>query len=321
MTKIRIISDLHYDKGLNKEEYFDQVIGTEFLKEKADVTLIAGDLAAELQNKKEFLEAYFKNQYVFFTGGNHDVYVEGLKTIYEINDELKKEFPLMHSFWKYLNNDWAWIPGTNDSVAVIGSTFYTDYEYSNWTVESFNEYQKAWNFWIQAYGLKAEYEEVTELSADRIIKENQFIAKNSLNDFRWGYEAPGQHLTPYTYRELHLKSKDEVLRCYDEILKQNPNALVILLTHHCLSSKCIDSAYLSSKGNASYVSELEDWLCENMPNLRLVVSGHVHCRKDFKFGKDNKRYVVNACGYLPYNEPFKKKPEFNANFIIRTEDL
>ena len=301
MTKLRIISDLHYDEGLNKSKQFDKSIGRVFAKEPDCITLIAGDLATSIQNKKEFLEKFFKNQVVLFTGGNHDVYIKGLKTIYEINQEHKDEFPVTHPFWKYLNNDWAWIPGTNESVAIIGSTFYTDYEYNNWTIESFNEQQKACNTLMNAYCFKSEYEEVTSLSIDRIIKENQLIAEGFLNDFSWGYEAPAKHLTPYTYRELHLKAKKEVLKCYKEIIKQNPQAKVILMTHHCLSSRCIDDAYIDSKANASYVSELENWLCDEMPNLILVISGHVHCRKDFKFGKDEKRYIVNACGYLQKN--------------------
>ena len=321
MTKIRIISDIHYDKGINKSEYFDEKIGKEFLKENADITLIAGDIAAELQNEKDFLEKYFTNKQVIFTEGNHMVYCKGLKTIYELNQDREKEFPLTHTFWKYLNNNWCWIPGTNNSVAVIGSIFYTDYEYSNWTIESFNEQQKAWNTWMNAYGFKTEYEEITDLSIDRIIKENQLIAERKLNDFSWGYEAPGQHLTPYTYRELHLEAKKEVLNCYNEIIKQNPNAKVILMTHHCLSSKCIDERFIDNNGNASYVSELENWLYENMPNLRLVISGHVHCRKDFIFGKDKKRYIINACGYVPYNEPFKGNTLFDPNLIIDTKDL
>lgn len=316
MTKLRIISDLHYDDGINKTDLFNEKICKEFCKEADCVTLIAGDLATTIQNKKEFLEKYFNKQLVFFTGGNHDVYIKGLKTIYEIDQEHRDEFPLTHPFWKYLNNNWCWIPGTNNSVALIGSTFYTDYEYSNWTLKTFNELQKAWD---TLTGVK--HEEVTSLSIDHIIKENQSIAQNIMNDFYWGYEAPGKHLTPYTYRELHLKAKKEVLHCYKEIIKQNPKAKVILMTHHCLSEKCIDSNFFGKNSNASYVSNLENWLCENMPNLRLVISGHVHNRKDFEFGKDKKRYIVNACGYLPYNQPFDKKPKFNANFIIRTEEL
>lgn len=321
MTKLRIISDLHYDQGLNKSKDFDEKIGAEFSKEKADITLIAGDLAADIKNKKEFLEKYFNDQQVIFTGGNHDVYIKGLKTIYEIDDMHKKEFPLTHLFWKYLNNDWTWIPGTNESIAIIGSTFYTDYEYSNWTIESFNAQQRAWIDLMRAHGFKAEYEDVTDLSIDRIIKENQMIAEGKMNDFSWGYESPGQHLTPYTYRELHLESKKKILKCYKEIIKQNKNAKVILLTHHGLSERCIDNRFLTSTSNASYISELENWLCENIPNLRLVISGHVHCRKDFIFGKDKKRYIINACGYVPYNEPFKGDGIFNPNLIIDTNDL
>jgi len=319
MTKLRIISDLHYDKGLNKSDYFDEKYKN-FLKTNVDVTLIAGDLAGELENEKEFLEKYFTNQQVIFTEGNHMVYCKASKTIYELEEERKQEFPLTHLFWKYLNNNWCWIPGTNESVAIVGSIFYTDYEYSNWTTESFNEQQKAWNNWMSAYGFRSEYEEITDLSIDRIIQENQLIAQIHMNDFQWGYSAPGQHLTPYIYRELHLKSKKEVIRCYNEIIEKNQNAKVILMTHHCLSPKCIDEKYMHNSSNSSFVSDLENWLCENMPNLRLVISGHVHCRKDFLFGNDNKRYIINACGYMPYNEPFKQ-PEFNPNLIIDTDNL
>lgn len=320
MNKFRIISDLHYDNNLNKNDDFDKLIGKKFIEEKNCITLIAGDLAADIANKKEFLEKYFKDQLVIFTGGNHDVYIKGLKTISEIDTEHKTEFPLTNSLWKYLNNEWLWIPGTNKSIAIIGSIFYTDYEYHTWTIESFNEYLNAWNTLSNAYGLSLPTEKVTSLDIQRIIQENQIIAQNYLNDFQWGYEAPGQHLTPYTYRQLHLKAKQEVLRCYNEILNQNPQAKIILMTHHCLSPNCIDKKFIGKVSNSSYISDLENWLCESMPNLRLVISGHVHCRKDFVFGKDKKRYIVNACGYLPYGENIENNP-FNPNLIIRSDEL
>ena len=230
---LRIISDIHYDSGINKES-FESTFNNAFNKSKGIVTLIAGDLAANLKNEKEFLEKYFNNKLVFFTEGNHMVYCRSLKTIYELEEERKKEFPLTHPFWKYLNNNWDWIPGTNESIAIIGSIFYTDYEYHTWTVDSFNEYLNAWTVMGKAYGLNYEEEKVTSLDINRIIEENQFIAQSYLNDFNWGYEAPGKNLTPYTYRELHLKSKKEVLRCYNEIIVKNPKAKVILMTHHCL---------------------------------------------------------------------------------------
>ena len=77
--------------------------------------------------------------------------------------------------------------------------------------------------------------------------------------------------------------------------------------------------YVKSKINASYVSNLEDWI-DTMPNIRLVLSGHVHCRKDLIIGKNNTRYIINACGYIPRNEPFKA-PKFNPNLIIDTNNL
>ena len=55
--------------------------------------------------------------------------------------------------------------------------------------------------------------------------------------------------------------------------------------------------------------------------ITLVISGHVHCRKDFVFG-NNKRYIINAMGYCAYGEPFKENDvKFNPNLIIDTDDL
>jgi hypothetical protein len=57
-----------------------------------------------------------------------------------------------------------------------------------------------------------------------------------------------------------------------------------------------------------------------MPSIKLVISGHVHNRCDFTFGKNKTRYIVNPCGYIPYNED-KNDPSFNPNLIIDTEKL
>ena len=146
------------------------------------------------------------------------------------------------------------------------------------------------------------------------------VAKESLNDFKWGWETPSRNITPNLYLELHNKAKEEVKRCYNEILAINPKCKIILLTHHCLSPQCIDDTYKHHKANASYVSDLEDWVNE-FDNIKLVISGHVHCRKDFVFG-NNKRYIINAMGYCAYGEPFKENDvKFNPNLIIDTDDL
>lgn len=331
MVKLRFLSDTHFNAGLNGLENnstksalhtpFGAYFAKELKKETNCINILAGDVASSLVNHSLFLNTFFENQYVFFIDGNHLVYQDTNKTIYELKAELYQNFPKDHLFWHYLENDWMWIPGTNDTVAIIGSTFYTDYEYETFTLDSYNEYRKHWNDVINAwgYGDNKEYIPVKKLTKTMIKTENLMIASEYLNDFSWGKETSYKNISPETYLKLNKLAKAEVIRCHNEIVKINPNAKIILVTHHCLSPQCIDEKYVKNHANASYVSNLEKWINKNLPNVKLVNSGHVHCRKDFKFGK-NKRYIVNACGYIRRHEPFNK-PKFKPNFIIDTDDL
>lgn len=330
MVKIRLISDLHYSEGLNGRErnktaqhsglysYF----GKRFLREQDCVTLIAGDLSDTVENHRELLETFFPNQRVLFTGGNHICYYEnkdGSKPILsKVKENLKEAFPL-DNLYTYLENDWTWIPGTD--IAVIGSTFYTDYAYCDLTLEEFHEHLKNWDKALVVWGFPSKLTELPKKLTKSVIRtETMFKASYYLNDFNWGKENEFTKLTPNYYLQLHKESKEKVKQCYDHILSINPNAKIILMTHHCLSPKVIEKAFEKKLTNASYVSDLEKWL-EKMPRIRLIHSGHVHCRKDFTFGKHNQRYIVNACGYITCNEPFNKPIKFNPNLIIDTDDL
>lgn len=329
MTKLRIISDTHFDEGLNGLNYgkrgvqhtpFGSYFGKALKKEKADITLIAGDLASSIQNTDLFLNGFFPDEKVIFTGGNHLLYTKTEKTIYELIADYKEAFPKTHLLYNFLENDWMFIPGTDNKVAIIGSIFYTDYQYKIFkSADDYNQYQHAMDVWASAYGLKPYFKPVKRLTKKVIFNENILQAKYGLNDFRWGWEKKGVHITPYTYLKLHNLAKEKVESCYKEILSINPECKIILMTHHGLSGRCIDGTYAKSRVNASYVSDLEDWI-NTMPNIRLVISGHVHCRKDFIFGKNKTRYIVNACGYIPRNEPFKDI-KFNPNLIIDIDDL
>lgn len=324
MVKLRIMSDIHFTDGINgnlrvKHSPFSSYFGKMIKHPENCVTLIAGDMATGLDYTQAFLEGLFPTENVIFIEGNHLVYQRGHKTIYELQDELRNAYPKEHLLYNYLENDWMFIPNTNDSVAVIGSTFFTNYEYTTMSLDDYNETQKNWARITELWGYgDGKYEPATELTTEMIVRENMFNAQQGLNDFRWGWETPSRNLTPNVYLELHNKAKEEVKRCYDEIMAINPNCKVILMTHHCLSPKCIDDKYAKHKTNSSYVSDLEDWV-NGFDNIRLVISGHVHCRKDFKFGND-KRYIVNACGYCAYREPWKE-PKFNPNLIIDTDEL
>ena len=187
--------------------------------------------------------------------------------------------------------------------------------------DEFNEKLKAWDVWFQAYGFPSKYEPVTKLTKQVIRNETMAEAISRLNDFRWGKQNATSKLTPEYYLELHKLAKKEVKRCHDEILTVNPNAKVILMTHHCLSPKVISEKYRKGLMNASYTSNLENWVDKKLPGVKLVISGHVHNRNDFTFGNRHVRYILNPCGYIAYNEPFGKEKKFNPNLIIDTEEL
>ena len=329
MTKIRIISDLHYTRGINGPDHDKTYKGSGLwhyfgkkLQEPVDVTLIAGDICEGVEKHEEFLESFFPNQNVLFIDGNHLIYFKnednGKPILSKVKQELKEKFPKDHMFWHYLENDWMWI--SNTDVAVIGSTFYTDYNYCDLTLEEFNNKLKAWNFWLDAYGFNANETPVEKLTKSVIRKETLFEARSRLNDFKWGNRTKLEYLSPEYYLELHKLAKKEVKKCHDEILSVNLNAKIILMTHHCLSPQCISERYRKGLLNASYTSNLENWVDKQLPGVRLVVSGHVHNRCDFTFGKRKVRYIINPCGYIPYNEPFNK-PKFNPNLIIDTSEL
>jgi predicted phosphodiesterase len=326
MVKCRIISDLHYTKGINGPDwngtYKTSNLWKNFSKdfqEPVDITLIAGDIAAGIDDHKEFFESFFPNQKVIFIDGNHICYTYTKDNkhpiLSELKQELKKEFPIKHLFWRYLENDWCWI---DENTAVIGSTFYTDYNYCDLTLEEFNEKLQAWHLWTRLYGLPSKYEPVTKLTKQIIRNETMAEACSRMNDFKWGKENNRFYLSPEYYFKLHKLAKKEVKRCHNEIIDLNPNAKIILMTHHCLSPKCISEKYKKGLLNASYTSDLEKWIDKELPGVKLVISGHVHNRCDFTFGKRNIHYIVNPCGYIPYNEPFNK-PKFNPNLIIDTD--
>ncbi len=333
MVKLRIISDTHFDTGINGLDYnkkgirhssFGHYFYKSLLQDFDGITLIAGDLASSVKNTNLFLEGFFKDKPVIFIQGNHSYYQKTTKSIYEITQELRETFPITHAFWKFLENEWIWIPGTNNQVAIIGSCFYTDYKYKTFTLESYNEYKKSWHNVLKAWRcipVNEEYIPTKRLTAKKILDENIILAEDGLNDFKWGKDENGIKITPHVYIKLNNLAKEKIKDCYNEILSYNPNAKVILMTHHALSPKCIDERFKNSNLNASYVSDLEKWLEKEFPNLRLIISGHLHTRKDFVFSKDKKRYVINACGYIKYDEPFKGDIKFNPNFIIDTDDL
>ena len=203
MVKLRIISDTHFDTEINGLDYnkkgirhssFGHYFYKSLLQDFDGITLIAGDLASSVKNTNLFLEGFFKDKPVIFIQGNHSYYQKTTKSIYEITQELREAFPITHAFWKFLENEWIWIPGTNSQVAIIGSCFYTDYKYKTFTLESYNEYKKSWHNVLKAWRcipINEEYIPTKRLTAKKILDENIILAEDGLNDFKWGKDENG----------------------------------------------------------------------------------------------------------------------------------
>lgn len=305
--KIRILSDLHLDINYNYPlEYNDDVF-----------TIIAGDTAGVIEEGIEWIRK--NNLKGACIAGNHLVYNYYNKSITDLKEWLKGEFP-KNSDMSFLDNDYIFVPNTNNGVAIIGSTFYTDYRYHSYDVEQYNKRQMYLDTMSLLYGIPTKSEPAKKLTSKMILDFNMLEAKCGLNDFTYGYVENNVKLTPEDYLKMHNKSKSKIKKCVNEILNINPNCKIILVTHHCLSPKCLSSRYVSSMLNGSYVSELENWADKELPNLRLIVSGHIHNRNDFTFGENNIRYITNPRGYVQYGESDGDKP-FNPNLIIDTDEL
>ena len=232
--KLRIISDLHID--VNKD-YMPTFIWTD----KDILTVIAGDTAGSLEATALFIRAHFNN--AILVGGNHIVYNYEHKTIQQLHDDYRKEFPL-GSTVSYLENNYKVI----DNVVFIGATLWTDYQYKLEISE---------NMWYAASGL------------------NDFRWGNFA-------EADGKvvPLQPRHCRDMFNESLAFIKTVYDQFADTGKK--IVLVVHHAVSPKAINKQYKHSLLNASFVSDLEVYIKTDLPKLSLIVHGHVHSRHRYK---------------------------------------
>ena len=347
-------------------------------KKPADVTLIAGDMDADIEEAKAFLDQYFKNEKVVFVGGNHIVYNTHNKPLSTLLDEYKKTFD---SQWKFLENSYIWL---NEDIAVIGCIGWTDYKYHSYkeyhdmtdeygrpvdqkgnllpedptqTEEFKKALKKIWD--EERYASEKADKEMTELYRsvtpgpservdttfkNRVSKEvydnyinwfegrnrqgkkefsqkdyvmyNKRIAMRNMNDFHYGkmpdFEYGYRAMNPNDCEEFHKKSKRYIQSAYNEIIKKNPNAMIILVTHHPFVSKCESARYKSDPLNAAFISNEDKWL-KKFDKIKYYHCGHVHSRFFDKL--DNINIICNPMGYLAYYEHIQDKP-FDINYIL-----
>ena len=296
--KIRIISDIH--RSINENYPLS-------LKDNCDYTLIAGDLGPDFKKNAKWLRRNVKRG--AFVSGNHDAYDKEI-TIEDAKAFYHREFPL-DSDVAYLDiSVGAVSKELSEKVLLVGDVLYTDYA-------------------LPISGLDE------GLPEDQVVRNNVFRAKPKMsgtymNDFNY-FTTDGSYASDwererfsdggkrfYIQPEHYLEHFRKAFARITEIVESNPDKDVILMTHHCLSPKCISERFSKDDLNASYVSDREKWIADHQ-NIRLVVSGHVHNRNVFHVG--GALYVLNPLGYCPYGENLagENGEEWTPNLFVDTE--
>ena len=276
--KIRIFSDIHVD--VNERFPFSIKEG-----ERDVFTLVAGDVSGNPKLTAKWVKSNIHNGILI--AGNHDPSYNRLGwTVNKAKKYLAQKFPidgpvtfLDESIGVMVKE----IPGTN--VLVVASTLYTDYKYaSEWTLRCIDDANKR----------RKEHGE-GELTLDEV---NFSAAARGLNDFRWGHVedeievGKQRYLRPDDYKKWFERTFKRIV----EIVEGNPDRDIIVMTHHCPSPKCIAEEYVKDNMNASYVSDLEDFIFKH-PNIKAWVCGHVHSTKIEKLGENGQWLVCNPRGY------------------------
>lgn len=328
--KIRFISDIH--AALNMTTSPMEFVQYMRDKKPADYTLIAGDMDADIGEANNFLRNYFKDEKVIFIGGNHIVYNRRGETLETLISDYKKEF---NGQWKFIENDYVWL---NEDIAVIGCIGWTDFLFG---YQSKSDYVKKINKEKEfrkkhptaaSLGLTStndpicyidnlpedpasDYDERGMGDKKSYRKRRMMDALRGMNDYQMGYmlfRDKKRLMTPYYIYKQHRLAMREIKRCYNEIVTKNPNATIILMTHHPFTKKCESAKYKGDPLNAAFISDHDRWL-KNFPNIKYIHCGHVHSRF-FKKLQD-KQIICNPMGYLGWYEDIAE-PKFDINKTI-----
>jgi Icc-related predicted phosphoesterase len=278
--KVRIFSDIHVDVNQHFPFSFKD-------KDKDVFTLIAGDVSGNPKLTAKWVKSNINNG--IFIVGNHDPCYNNLGwTIGKQKKYLAQKFPVEGPV-TFLDESIGvmvkQIPDTN--VLVVASTLYTDYKYcSEWMQRSLDD----------ANARRKQYGE-EPLTIDEV---NMSGACRGLNDFRWGHvedEFDDNQLKQRLVRpDDYKKWFDKTFKKITDIVEGNPHWDIIVMTHHCPSPKCIAPQYVKDNLNASYVSDLEDFIFKH-PNIKAWVCGHVHSQTITKIGENGQWLICNPRGY------------------------
>lgn len=259
--KIRIMSDLHL--SLNEKYHLE-------LKKDDIYTLIAGDLGPDYKQNVKWIKNNISKG--AFISGNHDAYTHDNTPIEDVKEFYHKKFPI-DSDITYFDNDVGVISkDLDDKTILVADVLYTDFTYPCFHYDSElkeNELQKR------------NMRRVTPKMSGSYMNDFMFFTRN-------GKYSNGKNCIHggglyYIKPEMYVEHFNNTFSKITDIIEHNTDKDIILMTHHCLSPKCQTPSFDHRELNSAYITNKEKWILDH-PNIRMVVSGHIHNVRDFKIG-------------------------------------
>ena len=267
--KLQILSDIHLD--VNRKYPFS-------LPDSDTFAIIAGDISAYVDESIKWIHENIKNG--VFVEGNHIGYSNKKHSIQFYQSELEKEFPIDASV-SYLYDNYKVI----GDYVFVGGILFTDFKLFGEGTVFFS-------------------------------KQNSVLTLNDYeyNRFNPAYKRPTNEQDHYPLVQK-VKPNDYVSMFYDTVkaienaCEMFPDKKIIVVTHHAPSEKSIGVMYQTSKSNASYASNLENFILDH-PNIKLWCHGHIHTNSDYMIG--DCRVICNPRGY----EMYEKNNGFDSRLIV-----
>jgi hypothetical protein len=250
-------------------------------------------LTFEIGDAYNWLEKNVKRG--LLVAGNHLVYNRSGLSIEEQKRRLAARYPIDSDFSFLDNSVENGMTKVVDGILFVGSTLYTDYRLPTSGEKEFAEQE------IVDYNKRMAS---PKMSGGGLNDFNFGKTEESTYNKAWSLEGSSDlsFLTPTNYERFFNRTFKMIKNIVES--KDNKDRDIVVLTHHCPSPRCIDSAYVDSPLNASYVSDLEDFITSHK-NIRCWVCGHVHHRANFLVGQC--RVVMNPLGYCKYGEFLSSK--------------
>lgn len=211
------------------------------MRGEIDLMVIAGDTQTARGRKKgrsaihhADLVAQYLGIPVVAVAGNHEPYDGDLEE--EIR-ELRKEAAETEGRVTFLEQEETAFDLPGGRLHILGCTLWTD------------------------FALFGDAEEAMNLAAE------------GMNDFR-GVRYRGETFTPAAAREIHRQSKAWIGESVATIREEEPDALILVVTHHAPSIRSVPQNRLNDPLITAYASNLEAEIAAWQPSA--WIHGHLH---------------------------------------------